>query len=67
VFNQLCLLSGVYPILFDAPASTDETFAHIKQALQAQGYCQPEDKVVICSGNTNLVGFTNSLRLSTIG
>jgi pyruvate kinase len=67
VFNQLCLLSGVYPILFDAPASTDETFAHIKQALQAKGYCQPEDKVVICSGNTNLVGFTNSLRLTTMG
>lgn len=67
VFNQLCLLSGVYPILFNAPASTDETFAYIKHALQAQGYCQPEDKVVICSGNTNLVGFTNSLRLSTIG
>jgi hypothetical protein len=55
VFNQLCLASGVHPVLFDAPASTDETFALIKQVLQAKGYCQVGDKVVICSGNTNLV------------
>ena len=67
VFNHLCVVSGVQPVLFDAPASTDETFALIKQVLQAKGYCQVGDKVVICSGNTNLVGFTNSLRLSTIG
>jgi pyruvate kinase len=67
VFNQLCVVAGVQPVLFDAPASTDETFALIKQVLQAKGYGQLGDKVVICSGNTNLVGFTNSLRLSTIG
>jgi pyruvate kinase len=63
VFHQLCLVFGVYPQHFVPQGNTEDTLHSLRSLLLQLPSLKAGDTVVLCSGQTDLLGLTNSLRI----
>lgn len=67
VYNTLNVCYGIRPILIEELATHAHPFVCIDATLQKNGYIEEGESVVLCAGETNLVGLKNSIQLYHVG
>jgi pyruvate kinase len=66
--RKMALYRGVQPIAFDTDSTpTAEDFARAIELLKDQGVLANGDLVIVSSGDTNLLGGTNTMKILRVG
>jgi pyruvate kinase len=67
VYRTLALSFGVEPMLYTHADNTDATLRNIESVLLEQNKIAKGDTLVFCSGKTQLLGMSHSLKLHVVG